>query len=89
MSLVNRRGSQKLDLLRKPGNINNTIFEKESMKKLIVSVALSPDVVTQLDSYRGKGIKISRSSLIEDAVRAYLLYLEGSEAPNSKKTLTA
>ena len=59
------------------------------MKKLIVSVALSPDVVTQLDSYRGKGIKISRSSLIEDAVRACLLYLEGSEAPNSQKTLTA
>ena len=59
------------------------------MKKLIVSVALSPDVVTQLDSNWGKGVKISRSSLIEDAVRAYLLYLEGSEAPNSQKTLTA
>ncbi|MEG4294263.1 hypothetical protein Q5692_38145 [Microcoleus sp. C2C3] len=59
------------------------------MKKLIVSVALSPDVVTQLDSNWGKGIKISRSSLIEDAVRVYLLYLEGSEAPNSKKTLKA
>jgi len=26
MSLVNRRGSQKLDLLRKPGDINNKIF---------------------------------------------------------------
>jgi metal-responsive CopG/Arc/MetJ family transcriptional regulator len=59
------------------------------MKKLIVSVALSPDVVTQLDSNRGRGIKISRSSLIENAVRAYLLYLEGSEASNNKKTLTA
>jgi hypothetical protein len=89
MSLVNRRGSQKLDFLRKPGDINNKIFERESMRKLIVSVALSPDVVTQLDSNRGKGIKISRSSLIEDAVRVYLLYLEGSEAPNNQKTLTA
>jgi metal-responsive CopG/Arc/MetJ family transcriptional regulator len=59
------------------------------MKKLIVSVALSPDVVTQLDSNWGRGIKISRSSLIEDAVRAYLLYLEGSEASNNQKTLTA
>ena len=26
MSLVNRRGSQKLDFLRKPGDINNKIF---------------------------------------------------------------
>ena len=53
------------------------------MKKLIVSVALSPDVVTQLDSTRGKGVKISRSSsLIENAVRIYLLHLEGSEAPS-------
>jgi metal-responsive CopG/Arc/MetJ family transcriptional regulator len=59
------------------------------MKKLIVSVALSPDIVSQLDSNRGKGIKISRSSLVEDAVRAYLLYLEGSEAPHNKKTLIA
>jgi metal-responsive CopG/Arc/MetJ family transcriptional regulator len=59
------------------------------MKKLIVSVALSPSLVTQLDSNRGKGIKISRSSLIEDAVRAYLLYLEGSEAPHNQKTLIA
>ena len=59
------------------------------MKKLIVSVALSLDVVTQLDSNRGKGIKISRSSLIEDAVRAYLLYLEDSEAPKNQKTLIA
>ena len=59
------------------------------MKKLIVSVALSPDVVAKLDSHRGKGVKISRSSLIEDAVRVYLLYLEGSEAPNRQKTLTA
>jgi metal-responsive CopG/Arc/MetJ family transcriptional regulator len=52
------------------------------MKKLIVLVALSPDVVTQLDSTRGKGVKISRSSLIENAVRIYLLHLEGSEAPS-------
>jgi len=59
------------------------------MKKLIVSVALSPEVVAKLDSNRGKGVKISRSSLIEDAVRVYLLYLEGSEAPNNQKTLTA
>ena len=58
------------------------------MKKLIVSVALSPDVVTQLDSTRGKGVKISRSSLIEDAVRVYLLYLEGPKAPNNQKALT-
>jgi metal-responsive CopG/Arc/MetJ family transcriptional regulator len=59
------------------------------MKKLIVSVALSSDVVAKLDSNWGKGVKISRSSLIEDAVRVYLLYLEGSEAPSSQKTLTA
>ena len=58
------------------------------MKKLIVSVALSPDIVSQLDSNRGKRIKISRSSLVEDAVR-YLLYLEGSEAPHNQKTLIA
>jgi metal-responsive CopG/Arc/MetJ family transcriptional regulator len=59
------------------------------MKKLVVSVALSPDVVTQLDSTRGKGVKISRSSLIENAVRIYLLHLEGSEAPNNQKALVA
>ena len=59
------------------------------MKKLIVSVALSPDIVSQLDSNRGKGIKISRSSLVEDAARAYLLYLEASEAPHNQKTLIA
>jgi hypothetical protein len=35
MSLVNRQGSQKLDLLRKPGDINNRIFERESKHEKI------------------------------------------------------
>jgi metal-responsive CopG/Arc/MetJ family transcriptional regulator len=62
------------------------------MRKLIVSVALSPDVVAKLDNNRGRGAKISRSNLIETAIRNYLHELETAEVlphAHTKKALVA
>lgn len=61
------------------------------MRKLIVSVALSPDVVAKLDNNRGRGAKISRSNLIETAIRN-LHELETAEVlphAHTKKALVA
>ena len=65
-------------------DINNEAWERKiEMKKLIVSVALSPDVVESLDLFTDHRAKISRSSLIEEAVRLYLA-IENSDNRHQK-----
>jgi len=56
--------------------------------KLYLTVTVDKLLVARLDQNRGESQKISRSSLVEAAIRSYLPQLENSEAHNKKALAT-